>query len=209
MNERPPLLFTVFVEVEPTRTAEFNAWYNDVHVPEVMDCPGFLTSIRYEEQGVDGKFMAMYQLEGQGALETEHFSKARGWKEMKPVVKTSSSAVWEHIFTAPPGRGSQAENKPNLLRFNRSSVEESHDSEFNAWYNNEHLSELLDCPGWLSASRYKALSGDYQYLATYDLSGQHAFETSDYLRARGFKSVETHVTAASTLTYKPIFKFNN
>ena len=207
MNERPSLLFTVFVEVEPASSTEFDTWYNTVHVPEVMDCPGFLTSVRYQEQNADGKFMAMYQLEGQDALETSHFSKARGWKEMQSVVKVSSSAVWRHIFTAPPGKGSQAGSEPSLLRFNRSSVQENHDDEFNSWYNHEHLGELLDCPGWVSASRYKAIRGDYQYLATYELSGQQAFESSDYLKARGFKSVEAYVTAASTLTYKPIFKY--
>ena len=207
MSEQKPLLFTVFVEVQPDRTKEFNEWYNGVHVPEVVVCPGFLRSVRYEEVGAEGKFMAMYELTGLEALESEGFGKARGWKEMQPVVKGSSSALWRHIYTAPPGKGAKGGDKATLLRFNRSSAQAEHDAEFNKWYNEEHLTELLDCPGWLRASRYEALRGDYQYLATYDLAGDSAMQSPEYFKARGFKSVEPYVTGASILAYREIFRW--
>jgi len=33
-------------------------------------------------------------------------------------------------------------------------VDPTHEEEFNAWYNTEHLPELLSLPGFLDAARY-------------------------------------------------------
>ena len=35
-------------------------------------------------------------------------------------------------------------------------IDSKHEEEFNAWYNTEHLPELLALPGFLDAARYVA-----------------------------------------------------
>ena len=207
MAERKPLLFTVFVEVQSAHKAAFNDWYNQVHVPEIMACPGFLSSVRYEEVDADGRYMAMYELSGLEALVSDEFDKARGWKEMQPVVLGSTNAVWTHIYTAPEGSRQPSGALPELLRFNRSAVSPEHDAMFNQWYNEEHLPELLECPGWLSASRYEAVRGTPKYLAIYDLADASALGTPEYFKARGFKAMEPYVTEVSILAYRPIFRW--
>ena len=103
MNSQKPVQFTVFVQVQPRYVKEFNDWYNLVHVPEVMSCPRFLSGVRYEENGTNGSFMAMYELSGTVALDSEEFAKARGWKQMEWVVNEFSNAStfyrsYESIF---------------------------------------------------------------------------------------------------------------
>lgn len=43
-----PNLFLVFSNAVAGREAEFNAWYDTVHVPEVLAVPGVVAARRYE-----------------------------------------------------------------------------------------------------------------------------------------------------------------
>jgi hypothetical protein len=49
-------------------------------------------------------------------------------------------------------------------------IEPKYEEEFNAWYNTEHLPELLAIPGVLDAARYVAKKGVPKYLAAYELA---------------------------------------
>jgi len=44
------------------------------------------------------------------------------------------------------------------------------DEEFNAWYDTQHLPQLLGLPGVLDAARYVAVKGGPKYLAGYELA---------------------------------------
>lgn len=51
---------------DPKREAEFNEWYDKIHVPDVMEVTGFIRAERYldNEPGEGrGKFVAMYEIE--------------------------------------------------------------------------------------------------------------------------------------------------
>ena len=51
---------------DPAREDEFNSWYNNVHIPDVLSCPGFIGATRYEvrePQEGRGKYLAVYENE--------------------------------------------------------------------------------------------------------------------------------------------------
>jgi len=48
-------------------------------------------------------------------------------------------------------------------------VDEKYDEEFNAWYDTQHLPQLLALPGVLDAARYVAVKGGPKYLAAYEV----------------------------------------
>ena len=56
-------------------------------------------------------------------------------------------------------------------------IDAQHVQEFNKWYNEEHLPELLSVPGILSAARYEAVKGGPQYLACYELESVAVMQT--------------------------------
>ena len=65
-----------------------------------------------------------------------------------------------------------------------------HDEEFNAWYDTEHLADLLRLPGFLDAARYVAVKGGPKYLAAYELESADALKSPEFQtyranRARG------------------------
>ena len=58
---------------------------------------------------------------------------------------------------------------------------------FNRWYNEEHVPQVLQFPGLVSARRYKALEGEdtYQYMAVYELKDEatyHRLMSSDHMK---------------------------
>jgi len=52
---------------DPAREKEFNEWYDNTHVPDVLETPGFVRCTRYELIGDpgpgQGKFLAVYEVE--------------------------------------------------------------------------------------------------------------------------------------------------
>ena len=48
------------------------------------------------------------------------------------------------------------------------------EEDFNKWYNEEHLHELISVPGVLSAARYEATKSGPKHLAVYELEKIHA-----------------------------------
>ncbi len=51
---------------DPTREAELNKWYDNVHLPDVLTTPGFRRAWRYENTAPapgEGKFVAAYDIE--------------------------------------------------------------------------------------------------------------------------------------------------
>jgi uncharacterized protein (TIGR02118 family) len=62
------------------------------------------------------------------------------------------------------------------------------EAEFNRWYNDEHVPDVLKYPGVVSARRYKAISGEgkFEYMAVYEIKDEatyRAFIASDHMKA--------------------------
>lgn len=66
--------------------------------------------------------------------------------------------------------------------------EPGHEEIFDRWYVEEHLPELLACPGFLAAWRYRIVRADTEgapeHLAFYRLSGMDAFDSPEYIALR-------------------------
>jgi hypothetical protein len=63
-------------------------------------------------------------------------------------------------------------------------IDPKHEEEFNAWYNTEHLPELLSLPGFLDAARYVATRGGPKYLAAYELTSPEALQTPEFSKRK-------------------------
>lgn len=59
------ILFVLSRCTDSAREAEFNRWYNDVHIPDIFESPGILSCFRYEnthrKEG-EPHYLALYEL---------------------------------------------------------------------------------------------------------------------------------------------------
>ncbi|HEY49977.1 MAG TPA: hypothetical protein G4O13_08045 [Dehalococcoidia bacterium] len=51
---------------DPSREKEYNDWYDTVHLPDILETPGFVRAARYENSSPgegQAKFLATYEIE--------------------------------------------------------------------------------------------------------------------------------------------------
>ena len=65
-------------------------------------------------------------------------------------------------------------------------VELGHEAEFDRWYNEEHLPERLEIPGYVSARRFKLEEGNgvLKYLCIWELEDESPLESDQYKMQR-------------------------
>ena len=106
MAELPQCLLVVTVEVDAAVEADWNAWYDTVHLPDALTCPGVLRGRRYVSSGEisessAGKtersarriYTTIYELESPGAVATPEFRAMRGWYQFAPHVRSRTQVI--------------------------------------------------------------------------------------------------------------------
>jgi hypothetical protein len=80
-------LHIVRVDIDPAYEAAFNRWYDEVHLPDLLACPGCLAARRYVALDGGPKYVAVYEIAGWCVYDTEQFRKAKGFREFESHVR--------------------------------------------------------------------------------------------------------------------------
>lgn len=82
-------LYVVRVSVDPGVEEEWNEWYDNEHLPEILACPGFVRGRRYVSRDESGRprYMTVYSIADSTALETPEFAAAKGWYRFVDAVE--------------------------------------------------------------------------------------------------------------------------
>ena len=100
--EHGEYIMEVRVDIDPEHEEEWNQWYNEVHLPEIVDCPGFHRARRYMAVQGSPKYIAIYDIEDEKVLETSEFATRRGWKKFLPFVKNPQVCVYKKMKDIKP-----------------------------------------------------------------------------------------------------------
>jgi hypothetical protein len=106
MSEFPKCLLIVTAEVDPEVEAEWNRWYDTVHLPDALKCPGVRRGRRYVSCGeiavtADGRterkaqriYTTIYELDSPDATTTPEFRAMRGWYQFAPHVRSRTHTI--------------------------------------------------------------------------------------------------------------------
>ena len=106
MAEFPPCLLIVTAEVDAEVEFRWNHWYDTVHLPDSLKCPGVRRGRRYVSSGeisetTRGKtektprriYTTIYELDSPSATTTPEFQAMRGWYEFAPHVRSRTFSV--------------------------------------------------------------------------------------------------------------------
>ena len=106
MSKLPNCLLVVTAEVDAEVEAEWNCWYDEVHLPDALACPGVLSGRRYLASGEisesdRGKgrrsaarlYTTVYELDSPAAVATKEFAAMRGWAKFAPHVRSQTRVV--------------------------------------------------------------------------------------------------------------------
>jgi hypothetical protein len=103
---------------------------------------------------------------------------------------------------------------PEHILMVRATVEPAHEEEFNRWYNQEYVPDVLQLmSGCLGAARYRVLDGDgsHQYMAVYKFASEaallSAFQGSEIKELiRRFDQAVGAFSTRSRTTYTRVFE---
>ena len=91
-------------------------------------------------------------------------------------------------------------------------VELGHEAEFDRWYNEEHLPERLEIPGYVSARRFKLEEGNgvRKYHCIWELEDESPLESDQYKMQRARPSfirdeANKYITQRARGLYKQIY----
>ena len=167
---------------------EFHDWYDLEHIPERLRIKGFVNAERWIAVDNPKVSLATYDLDDVGVLKSPPYAAIAGansspWTRRtarfrKGLMRFEGEQLFPGDKTAPNGAAAVL-----LVGMN---VAPEHESEFNEWYNTEHIPALGAVPGTLCARRYRGTGATQRYVALYHLA------SPDVVRSTAWK------TAANT-----------
>ena len=72
------VISVVFADVDPEMDDEWNRWYNEEHIPDLLKMPGYLDAARYEAVRGSPRYLAIYEHEDFGVFSTPERNAYRG-----------------------------------------------------------------------------------------------------------------------------------
>lgn len=91
---------------EPAREEEFHEWYNQVHLPDMLETPGIVRAVRYENiepaEG-QGKYMAAYEVEADDlqavfAASEQNTQKKTAEGRMSELLQVISVTSFQQVY---------------------------------------------------------------------------------------------------------------
>jgi hypothetical protein len=175
---------------------EFNDWYDTEHIPERQRVPGFLTCRRWIGAENPKQSVATYDLENVSVLQGPGY-RAIGGENLSPWSKRVTARVQRLVrFEGDqilPGDQIAPDNVGGLLLVGMTPAPDA-ETEFNAWYDTEHVPALARVPGVLGARRFRASnSSGPKYVALYHLASPDVVTGPEWKRASESTPMPQHI----------------
>ena len=207
-NKKGTALLMVWADIPADKEAEFNKWYNEEHLAELLSIPGVLNAARYEAVKSGPKHLACYELESAAVVQTPDFKDRprTPWGEKvspsiigNPVI----SNVYEMI--RPDALSTDALNSGMApsLQIGRMAVPADQEEQWNHWYNTVYTANYEKVPGCIRARRFKAVRGEPKYSVVYEFENEKVSETDEWMKQRDInpdndkmRNMMTHATGS-------------
>ena len=95
-------ILVVMMEVDPAHDDEFNRWYNEEHLPERLEIPGYVSARRFKLEEGEGvlKYLCIWELEDGSPLQSEAYqAQRRRLSELRDRVNTHIKQRMRGLYT--------------------------------------------------------------------------------------------------------------
>jgi hypothetical protein len=187
--EGTPLINIIGVKCRPEQEAKFNNWYNNVHIPMLMQYEGLKGAERYHTLAENPDYpnlIAFYKYNKLKDMEkqaTEPFYAAVAadikatWPEGRDIRWRATYFEHRRWFAANTGALS-SDTVIHIVGVNGPSPEK--DAEFNTWYDYTHVPWLMKTGTITQSVRYRIAQPNKEYpayLAMYYFDNKKKYET--------------------------------
>ena len=184
-NRKGTGLLMVWADVPTDKEADFNAWYNEEHIPELLAIPGVLNAARYEAVKSGPKHLACYELESTAVVETAAFKdRPRSeWAKRAsgPAIATTLiSNVYQMIHPAELTAEIAGSDMAPALQIGRMDAVPEYEGEWNNWYSTIYVPNYEKAPGVIRGRRYKTVRGAPGYATVYEFEHPQVSESAEW-----------------------------
>ena len=190
-NKKGRGLLMVWADISEDKQEEFNRWYNEEHLAELLAIPGFLNGARYEAVRGSPKYLACYELENVEVMQSDayvhHQQNPTEWSQrMSPrLIGTNFVGnVYQQIFPEVPSTAQDQREMAPALQIGRMGIPAPVEDEFNHWYNTVYIPGYEQVPGCISGRRYSAARGEPKYCTVYEFEDEHVSLKPEWDKAR-------------------------
>jgi hypothetical protein len=214
-------LFLAWADVPASMEQDFNKWYNEEHMAELLAIPGVLSAARYVAVSGSPKYLAAYELENPEVRDTpgyqEHLIKPTEWSKRVNLQARATRMVannYRLLFPLTVTRKVAASDMAPVLQIGRMSIPRDQEDEFNTFYNTIYAPNYEKVPGCIRFRRYALYKGQGpMYGVVYEFENEKVSQTPEWLAARkksggalGDKFPRMAHDAGSPGIYKKIFQ---
>ena len=170
----------------------FTTWYNS-HLPNLLRIPGYLWAQRYMGLDEENRFTALYGIRSQDHLpnllqwdgqdlHTIAASEVANWQKLQGLTGHVGN-VYEQISGSPLRDPLLLSDRP--LSIVTADVDPAHEAQWDRWYTQAHVPNLLRVPGYVLAGRFRVLNHPAlasfntgpKYLALYECASEEVLNT--------------------------------
>ena len=189
------------------KETEWNTWYHSKYLPDRLAIPGFLSARRsiYMEGkpkpfaiGGEPKYLTLFDLANANVLKSGQYKKLLEREASQPSdsfevlnlnLPKLACGVYEQIYP-PQGEYTPPQNC-RFIHLVAHEVPRGKRSEFNAWYDTEHIPAMLRVPGlFATVRRFVLAKGQFpgsvgslpEYLSVYDVENEKMFKSNVYIK---------------------------
>ena len=183
-------LMMVGADISTDKEEEFNRWYNEEHLKDLLAVPGILDGARYEAIKSGPKHMAVYELENVDVINTDAMKALRPFTEwgqrMAPSIIGSNyiNMVLEMIYPDLLTDEIANSGMAPALQIGRMDVPDADQDDWNKWYSGVYVPNYEKCPGVIRGRRWKCVRGEPRYAVVYEFENENVSETEEWLKQR-------------------------
>ena len=185
-------LFLVWADLPADMEEDFNRWYNEEHLGELMAVSGVLNAARYVALSGSPKYLAAYELKNPEVRDTpeynEHLIKPTEWSQRVNLSSRATRIIqnnYRQTFPLEVSRQVAESDMAPVLQIGRMSIPEDQEDEFNNFYNTVYAPNYEKVPGCIRFRRYALYKGHGpQYSVVYEFEHEKVSQSPEWLAAR-------------------------
>ena len=185
-------IYLVWADVPADMEDDFNMWYNEEHLAELLAIPGVLSAARYVSVSGTPKYLSAYELERAEVRDTPEYKKhliaPTEWSKKINLGSRATKIIqnnYTQIYPVEVDSEVAASEMAPFLQIGRLSITKDQEKEFNEFYNTVYAPNYAQVPGCIRFRRYTLYEGPGpKYATVYELENERVSQIPEWFEAR-------------------------
>ena len=184
-------LFMVWCDVPADMEEDFNRWYNEEHLAELLAIKGVLNSARYVAVKGSPKYLSCYELENPEVRDTpeyyEHLIHPTEWSQRINLQARATRMIsnnYRQFFPLEVSSEVAQSDMAPVLQIGRMSIPDDQEEQWNNFYDTVYAPNYEKVPGCIRFRRYALYKGHGpKYLVVYEFEHEKVSQSEEWFAA--------------------------